>query len=58
MTDHTKIIYHVDARTPVEGNILRDYHLETESQAEAESAFIRTWFYGEFWSVKIWKEWK
>lgn len=54
-----KLFYHVDAEIKaITGEVFRDYHLETESQAEAESAFLRAWFYGEFWDVRIWKEWK
>lgn len=54
-----RCIYHVDAdiRTP-KGEVMRDYHLETPNQAEAESEFIRCWFSKAFWDVRIWKEWK
>ena len=52
------ILYHVDAETKTkEGVIIRDYHLETPDQAEAESAFCHCWFEGQFWDVRIRKEW-
>ena len=56
----TDPIYHVDAQIPTSGKgvIIRDYHLETPNQAEAESEFIRCWFSKAFWDVRIWKEWK
>ena len=50
------ILYHVDARTPVEGTVIRDYHLETPDQEEAEREFMRCWFEGQYWDVRIRKE--
>lgn len=51
-------IYYVDAeiKTP-SGAVIRDFHLETMNQAEAESEFLRCWFVGQFWDVRIRKEW-
>ena len=45
------ILYHVDAKTGV-----RNYHLETPDQEEAEREFMRCWFEGQFWDVRIRRE--
>ena len=52
-------IYHVDAITASDkGETLREFHLETPFRGEAEGAFLRCWFKGEFWDVRIRKTWK
>lgn len=52
------MIYHVDAEVKIpSGAVIRDFHLETTNQAEAESEFIRCWFVGQFWDVRVRKEW-
>lgn len=53
------ITYFVDAEMlSLDGNKQGDFHLETTSQVEAESAFLHCWFEGRFWDVRIRKEWR
>ena len=54
----TDPIYHVDAEIKAsDGTVLRDFHLETPNEAEAEHWFLDCWFSRKFWDVRIWKEW-
>lgn len=51
------ILYHIDAETKIDiGAAVKDLHLTTLSIAEAEHAFLKCWFAGQFWSVRIWHE--